>query len=200
MPVFLYLFASDASEMPPPRVYMSRKAVMQMRFAQGPCREEAEKRLEAMMDTYGTQVKRLCCLYLRDMALAEDAAQETFIKAWRKLPSFRGEASERTWLMHIAVNTCRDHLRSAWFRRVDRRVTPEELPLSAPAPEEPALAQAIAGLPLRERETLLLHCYQQMSAEDISRVLNCPINTVRSRLARAKKKLRETLEGWSVDA
>lgn len=168
-----------------------------MRFAQGPCRDE--EKLEALMQTYGTQVKRLCCLYLKDMSLAEDAAQETFIKAWRSLETFRGGCSERTWLMHIAVNTCRDVLRSAWFRRLDRRVTPEELPMSSPAPEEPTLAEAIMRLPVREREVILLRYYEQLPADEIAQLLHVPLNTVRSRLARGKKKLRLMLEGWCSD-
>ena len=169
-----------------------------MRFAQGPCRDD-EQKLEALMEAYGTQVKRLCCLYLRDMSLAEDAAQETFIKAWRNLDTFRGESSQRTWLMRIAVNVCRDVQRSAWFRRIDRRITPEELPLASPAPQEPALAEAILRLPVREREAILLCYYEQLTADEVARLLKTPVNTVRSRLARAKKKLRAMLEGWYDD-
>ena len=169
-----------------------------MRFAQGPCRDGEEK-LESLMATYGTQVKRLCCLYLRDASLAEDAAQETFIKAWRSLASFRGESSERTWLMRIAVNTCRDALRTSWFRRLDRRVTPEELPLASPGPQEPALAQAITRLPARDREVILLRYYEQLSPDEIAHMLRQPLNTVKSRLARAKKKLKQLLEGWNDD-
>ena len=169
-----------------------------MRFAQGPCRDKEEK-LESLMETYGTQVKRLCCLYLRDASLAEDAAQETFIKAWRSLASFRGESSERTWLMRIAVNTCRDALRTSWFRRLDRRVTPEELPLVSPGPQEPALAQAIIRLPARDREVILLRYYEQLSPDEIAHMLRQPLNTVKSRLARAKKKLKQLLEGWNDD-
>ena len=171
-----------------------------MRFAQGPCRDDAEERLEALMDAHGTQLKRLCCLYLRDAALAEDAVQETFLRAWRALDRFRGESTEKTWLTRIAVNVCRDMLRTAWFRRLDRRVTPEELPLTAPAPDDPALAEAILRLPARDREVILLRYYEQLPPEAIARLLHTPLNTVKSRLARAKKKLRQTLEGWCDDA
>lgn len=170
-----------------------------MRFAQGPCRDDKQK-LESLMEQYGTQVKRLCCLYLRDMTLAEDAAQETFIKAWRSLASYRGDCSQRTWLMRIAVNTCRDVRRTAWFRHLDRRVTPEELPLASPAPDEPALAEAIMHLPAADREVILLRYYEHMSAEEIADMLSVPHNTIKSRLARAKKKLKKMLEGWNDDA
>ncbi|MBR3763958.1 MAG: sigma-70 family RNA polymerase sigma factor [Clostridia bacterium] len=171
-----------------------------MRFAQGPCRDDAEKRLEALMNAYGTQLKRLCCLYLRDAALAEDAVQETFLKAWRAMGKFRGECSEKTWLTRIAVNVCRDMQRTAWFRRLDRRIVPEELPLTAPEPDDPALAEAIMALPARDREVILLRYYEQLPPEAIARLLRIPLNTVKSRLARAKKKLRQTLEGWCDDA
>ncbi|MBQ8201033.1 MAG: sigma-70 family RNA polymerase sigma factor [Clostridia bacterium] len=151
------------------------------------------------MESYGSEVKRLCCLYMTDLSLAEDAAQETFIKAWRSLARFRGDCSERTWLMHIAVNTCRDMLRTSWFRRMDRSVTPDELPLTAPAPQEPELAQAIIRLPQREREAIILRYYQLMSAMEIAHMLNVPVSTVKSRLNRAQKKLRTMLEGWDDD-
>lgn len=167
--------------------------------AQGPCREELESRLDQMMRQHGNSVKRLCCLYLGDMALAEDAAQETFIKAWRALPGYRGESSERTWLMHIAVNTCRDLLRTGWLRRMDRRVTPEELPLSSPAPDVPPLAEALSNLARRDREVLVLRYYEQLSPSEISQLLKLPLPTVKSRIARAKKKLQQLLEGWDID-
>jgi len=170
-----------------------------MRFAQGPCREDAEERLEHLMNTYGTQVKRLCCLYLKDMEQAQDAAQETFLKAWRRMDTFRGDCSERTWLARIAVNTCRDYLRSGWFRRLDRRIMPEELPLTAPAPEEPELTEALLRLPDREREVLILRYYEQLAPEDIARMLACPVNTIKSRLARGKQRLKSMLEGWNED-
>ena len=70
-------------------------------------------RLEDLMRRYGDALVRMCCLYLNDASLAQDAAQDTFIKAWRNLGQFRGECDERTWLMRIAINTCRDYHRTA---------------------------------------------------------------------------------------
>ena len=81
--------------------------------------------LERLMAQYGTALLRMCCLYLRDYSLAEDAVQETFLKAYARLDSFRGDCSEQTWLMKIAINTCRDMLRSAWMRRrIERSSSP----------------------------------------------------------------------------
>ena len=84
---------------------------------QGPDREE---RLNQMVLTYERDLLRLCAVYLRDIDLARDAVQETFLKAYRCMDRFKGNASEKTWLMRIAINTCKDMLRGAWFQHVDR--------------------------------------------------------------------------------
>ena len=84
--------------------------------------------LERLIRENEVSLKRLCYLYLHDEAQAEDAVQETFLKAYRSLEKFRGEASEKTWLTRIALNICKDMLRSAWFRHMDRRVTVDMLP------------------------------------------------------------------------
>ena len=88
---------------------------------------ERSKRTTELMARYGTDIKRFCLLQLRDASQAEDAAQDVFIKAWRALSTFRGDSSEKTWLLHIAANTCRDYQRTGWFRFMDRRVTPEDM-------------------------------------------------------------------------
>lgn len=161
--------------------------------------ENDEQRLTRLMETHGSSILRVCYLYLKDHALAQDAAQTTFVKAWKALGTLREGSTEKAWLMRIAVNTCRDALRTSWFRRLDRRVTPEELPLVSPGPQEPALAQAITRLPARDREVILLRYYEQLSPDEIAHMLRQPLNTVKSRLARAKKKLKQLLEGWNDD-
>ncbi len=87
-----------------------------------------ETELTRLMKNYETDVVRLCFLYLRDLSLAEDAAQETFLKVYRSIGMFRRESSEKTWLMRIAINTCKDIRRGAWFRHVDRSVSLDHLP------------------------------------------------------------------------
>ena len=84
--------------------------------------------LENLMEQYGDEIKRFCTLQLRDRFQAEDAAQDTFVKAWKALDTFRNESSQKTWLMHIAVNVCRDYQRTGWFRHMNRSLTPEDLP------------------------------------------------------------------------
>ncbi|MBO5501664.1 MAG: sigma-70 family RNA polymerase sigma factor, partial [Clostridia bacterium] len=68
------------------------------------------------MNQYGDAILRFCTLQLRDVKLAEDAAQDVFIKAWKAMDGFQGRSSEKTWLYRIAINTCRDYQRTGWFR------------------------------------------------------------------------------------
>lgn len=150
-----------------------------------------------MVETHQTPLMRLCYLYLHDVQLAEDAVQETFIKAARTLDKFRGEASMKTWLTSIAMRTCCDMRRSFWFRRMDRRVTPEMLPdpVQSPLEEETALTVAVMNLPQKEREVILLYYYQDMNVNEIARTLGVTQPTVSYRLKRAREKLRQELEG-----
>ena len=158
--------------------------------------KEEEREIERLMDVYGRSLKRMCCLYLKDVSLAEDAAQETFLRAWRHLGTFRRESSEKTWLMRIAMNVCRDMLRTSWFRRMDRRVTPEELPLVSEQEEErPLLAQEVMALPPKYREPILLYYYQGMNTKDMAEALGISFNTAKSRLLRARALLKTRLEG-----
>jgi RNA polymerase sigma-70 factor (ECF subfamily) len=156
-----------------------------------------EEQLMRLMDQYEVALKRMCCVYLRDASLAEDAVQETFVKAYKCLESFRGESDEKTWLMRIAINTCKDMRRAAWFRYVDRHLSLESIP--APSSdrtfEQAELVMDIMRLPRKYLEVVLLHYYQGLTTREIAQVLKIPYQTVSSRLKRAREKLRAALEG-----
>lgn len=156
-----------------------------------------QQAFEELVAQHQTALLRTCFLYLRDRALAEDAVQETFLKAWRSMGSFRGESSQRTWLMRIAMNTCRDLSRSGWFRLTDRRYTPDMLPeASVPfSREEEDLVTAVMQLPRKLREVILLHYYQGMSTIEIADSLGIAQSSVSGRLKRGREKLRAILEG-----
>jgi len=82
--------------------------------------DAAATQLQRLMQEHGDYLKRLCFVYLRDEAAAEDAAQETFLKAYLAWASFRGESGEKTWLSRIAINTCRDFRRAAVLGALDQ--------------------------------------------------------------------------------
>ena len=144
------------------------------------------------------QMLRLCFAYLGDTALAEDAVQETFFKAWKHYDSFRGEAEEKTWLMRIAMNHCKDQLKSSWFRNTDRSVSPDTLPESAVPFEEhdDTVTRAVMSLPPKLREVTLLRWYQGLSLEEMVQVMRVPRSTVNYRLKKAKMILKTELEEW----
>lgn len=150
-----------------------------------------------LVEEYQDILLRTCCVILKDHALAEDAVQDTFLKVYQASDTFRKECSEKTWLMKIAMNTCRDIKRRAWFRWNDRRVTPDQLPEAFAVLEfkDDELMQSILSLPYKAREVLLLYYYQDMTLQEIGQSLNLAVSTVHTRLAQAKKKLRAAMEG-----
>ena len=141
---------------------------------------------------------RLCFAFLGDTVLAEDAVQETFFKAWKSYDRYRADASEKTWLTRIAVNTCKDLMKCAWSRNTDRTVTPDLLPEgSAPFEErDDTVTRAVLALPPKLKEVTLLHWYQGMTLDEIVRVLRLPRSTVNYRLKKAKAMLKDKLEDW----
>ena len=156
---------------------------------------------ERMVKTYQAGVLRTCYLYLCDATLAEDAAQETFVKVFRTMDTFRGECSEKTWIMKIAMHTCWDINRSAWHRLFNRHVTPEMLPEAA-VPFEDAdddLVQAVMGLPLKMREVILLYYYQGLKVNEIAEALGISQSSVSGRLKRGRDRLKAYLEGSGKD-
>lgn len=158
---------------------------------------EKEEILIRLVNQYQGMLLRMCYVYLKDMEQAKDAAQETFLKVYNALPGFRGQCSEKSWLMHIAINTCRDMRRSAWFRHMDRRITPEDLPLSAmmPADEEDLDVMChIMRLPPKQKEVILLYYWQDMNVTEIAQSLGIAQSSVSNRLKRARDFIRKELE------
>lgn len=144
---------------------------------------------------------RNCFLLLGDAALAEDAVQETFVKAWKAFDSYRGETSEKNWLMRIAVNTCKDIKKSKWFIHINRWVRTDELPEPAAAfvPPDDTVITAILSLPEKLRRVIILRYYSEMTIDEIAAVTGSSRRTVQYRLEKSKAVLKEKLEGWYFD-
>lgn len=160
--------------------------------------------IELLVSRYYEAIYRLALSILEDAAEAEDAAQEVFLAAARKLDSYRGDAAPKTWLFAIGVNVCRMQLRRrAQQQRISRAwaalrgfTTPP-----APLPEETAvqteesgwLVQAVRELDEKHRLPLLLRYGHDMTALEIAGILGIPEGTVYSRLHYAHRRLRERL-------
>lgn len=159
--------------------------------------------LESMMRTYGNDVLRTAYMYVKDIHTAEDIFQEVFIKADRNKESFRGESSVKTWLIRITVNACKDFLKSAY----NRRVTPlQEFQENALMSEndfdgverkeiQQEVRDAVMSLPETHRDVVLCVYFQNMTVPEAAKTLGLAEGTVKSRLSRAKEKLRQLLEG-----
>ena len=159
--------------------------------------EERDAKFRSMVEAYQTELLRLCACCLRDRMLAEDAVQEAFVKVYRNLDSLRPELNEKAWLYKIAMNCSRDILRGAWFKRINRYVTPDMMPGPAGPPlsdEVIDINRAIGALSPKQREVILLRYYQGFSEMEIAGILGLTQSSVAGRLKRAKEQLQALLQ------
>lgn len=156
-----------------------------------------EERLCSLMERYEKSLLRMCCVYLRDTSAAEDAVQESFLRAYRSMDDFRGESSEKTWLYSIAMNVCRDMRRAAWYRYVDKRIDFDRLPQAvAPVSEVSiALMTEVMRLPRKNMEAVWLYYYENLNLREVGALLGVTPAAVGYRLDKAKKLLRRALKG-----
>ena len=156
---------------------------------------------DRLLEQYQVPVLRVCYLYLCDRSQAEDAVQETFLRVYRGLHTFRGGCNEKTWIMKIAMRVCYDINHSAWYRFINRRVTPEMLPEAAVPFEEKddTLTRAVIRLPIRLREVILLYYYQGLNVCEIAEALGISQPSVSGRLKRGRDRLKKALEGRDLD-
>jgi RNA polymerase sigma-70 factor, ECF subfamily len=168
---------------------------------------------ELLVVKYQRRIERLIGRMVRDVDLVQDIAQETFIRAYRALPQFRGDSAFYTWLYRIAVNTAkkalvdlkRDPVITEAALRIgeDEEETSSERfePSSAETPDAvlaskeiaQAVNAAIEGLSDELRQAIVLREIEGLSYDEIAEAMNCPIGTVRSRIFRAREAIAERL-------
>lgn len=140
------------------------------------------------------EVWRLCA-HLVDRQAADDVTQEVYVRAWRALPAFRGDASARTWLLSIARRTCADAVRSRMRRRrLAGRLERAALPRSPDEAEALTLADLIDRLEPDRRAAFALTQVLGLSYADAAEVCGCPVGTIRSRVSRARADLMSALD------
>ncbi len=159
----------------------------------------SEMELERLIDQHGDGLLRMCLLYLKDYGLAEDAVQETYLRAYRSWHGFEGRSSEKTWLTAIAINVCRTMLRNPWRRRNAGEEALAQISVEDPDMPDPTVARAVMNLPKDQRIAIILFYVQEMKIREIADALEIPQATVSSRLNRARKKLRAELKEWYFD-
>ena len=174
--------------------------------------QRGDKRaFELLVEKYQRKLARLLSRLIRDPGEVEDVTQEAFIKAYRALPSFRGDSAFYTWLYRIGINTAKNYL-VAMGRRAPTSTdveaeeaegqeggellrdinTPESLLLSKEIGD--TVNAAIESLPEELRSAIQLRELDGMSYEEIAKLMDCPIGTVRSRIFRAREAIAERLK------
>jgi RNA polymerase sigma-70 factor, ECF subfamily len=155
---------------------------------------------DLLVERHQRDVYRLCYRYLNNHEDANDMAQEAFLKAYRAIGKFRGDSSFTTWLYRIAVNTCLNFRAS---RRPNQEELPEGLPDLGPgagvrmeqAEREKEVRAAVSRLPDRQRATLILKVYHELTHEEVAQVLGSSVGTVKANLFHALGNLRKMLAG-----
>lgn len=156
--------------------------------------------IERIIKEYGDSLLRMCMIYLKDRALAEDAVQDTFIKVYQKYHTFNKDSEEKTWIMRIAINTCKNYMRTSWFKRVKtgldlETISEDEVDVSLLEQEmQKQILQEVAELNYKYKEVIVLYYYQELSTKEIAKILGIKEGTVRVRLQRARQKLNVQLK------
>ncbi|QJC55508.1 ECF RNA polymerase sigma-E factor [Polaromonas vacuolata] len=172
-----------------------------------------QKAFELLVIKYEKRIQRLIGRMVRDVDLVEDIAQDTFIRAYRALAQFRGEAQFYTWLYRIAVNTAKKALMDLkrnptvsenFFKssdddetsRIENEQTSSETPEAVLASKEIAemVNAAMDALPEELRQAITLREIEGLSYEEISLAMNCPIGTIRSRIFRAREAISQKIK------
>jgi RNA polymerase sigma-70 factor (ECF subfamily) len=162
------------------------------------CQRGEREAFNPLVERYQRDIYRLCYRYVNDPQDANDMAQEVFLKAYRAIGRFRGESSFSTWLYRIAVNTCLN------FRSARR---PEGEPLSDRVPDAQAgvldamvederaqrVREAVSRLPEKQRATLILKVYHELTHEEVAGIVGASVGTVKANLFHALGNLRKML-------
>jgi RNA polymerase sigma-70 factor (ECF subfamily) len=155
--------------------------------------------LDYLMRRFGSKVIKIAYYHLRDRYMAEDICQEVFLRVYKNLDKFCGDSSYFTWIYRITVNLCRDYKASAYYRRMlpwcgwdteDAARTDERLFESV---EEGEIFRKVMDLPSKYRTVLALYYFEEFATPEIARILRIRENTVRARLSRGRRMLKERL-------
>jgi RNA polymerase sigma-70 factor, ECF subfamily len=164
--------------------------------------DEREQIIDQLMHEYSDDILHLVYTYVKNRATAEDLTQEIFIKCYEKLNQFNQQATIKTWVYRIASNHCKDYLRSWHYRKITlsdkildyipskSKLVEEEIIKNS---EEDILTNAVMNLPLKYREVVFLHYYEELSLREISKITTVNINTLKTRLKRAKELLKDKM-------
>lgn len=146
-----------------------------------------------LVESYSDTILRLCYTYLKSTYDAQDVCQTVFLKLLSSPQRFEGSEHEKAWILRTTVNACKDLLKSPWRRLTCNLEVCQEL-VAPPEGENPVL-QAVQALPKRYRLVIYLYYYEGYPAADIAAMLQLPLGTVHTRLARGREKIKFMVGG-----
>ncbi len=163
--------------------------------------------IETLMRQYGNDVLRTAYMYVKDIHTAEDIFQDVFIKVNQKLSTFEGNSSIKTWIIRITINTCKDYLKSAWNRRVvpmmdyqeDAIISETDYDDVEKQDTKELIKKSVLSLPAKYKDVVLCVYFQDMTITEAAQALKIAEGTAKSRLSRARQKLKSILEGRISD-
>lgn len=159
-----------------------------------------EEVMDYIIDEYGEEIKRLIFTYVKNYSTTDDIFQEFLIKVYKTIAGFKRNSKLKTWLYRIAINKCKDHLRSPIHRILLNEVFSPKQERSAEdtlirKEQNVRVAEAVLSLPVKYREIIILKYYQTFSIQQISATLQINESTIKTRIARGKSRLRQKLGG-----
>jgi RNA polymerase sigma-70 factor (ECF subfamily) len=152
------------------------------------------ERITELFRNHADELARLCFLYLKDVQLAQDAVSETYLKAFRKLGGFKGRSTEKTWLTRIAINCCKNIMRSRAYRQVELETIADDSDACRGVDKRESVSREVMKLPFKYREAILLFYYRELTVAEIAKLLKLPRTTVDYRLRQARTILKSTLK------
>lgn len=163
-----------------------------------------ENSFNLLIQRHKEKVRNIVYMTLNNSDLVDDITQEVFLTVYRNLFRFRFESQFTTWLYRITINKCKDHLRKIKIRSIFIPIKEnEEDPVYVPAAESKDVAEivrnAIKKLPEKLRVPLLLKDIEGMSYQEIAESIDCEIGTVKSRIFRARERLKELLKPYEQE-
>ena len=159
--------------------------------------DNMEEYLTFLMNSYGNSVFRMCYAYLKDYQLAEDVAQETFIRVYQHYGDFHNQSSIKIWIIQIAINLCKNQMRTHWWKKrfyhvfmeIEEAVTENyDSVLNGQL-----IFEEISKLSVKYREVILLYYYQEFTIPEIAKILDVKESTIKARLVRARERLKPKL-------
>lgn len=160
--------------------------------------------MKSIIDQYRNNIRKI----ISNMtgSYNEDIEQEVYIRTWKNISKYKESGKFKSWISTITANLCRDYMKSSYFRHSQNSVTEEDELIQIKDEKEnieselirkqrqKKIMSAIDALKPKLREVIIMYEMQEMSYEEISEKLNCPIGTIRSRLFNARKELSVTLQ------